>query len=209
MKKLISKVLLSVFVLQLNTLSVQARDGNNGGNGGHPYAAEFRGMIDQIVKEMDECQTWELEGIKEKIFTYKFKTEVKTTYVEIKKRGELIDKRGFSVSALNFPEDKQIKVLATDWELIKNDHDGKRNLVLHEYLGIHNAEVDNYRLSQKMLEEINICMTDPIRLKKIENEIQSKNQARITKYLAMPVWEIIFEARSGIGACIYSTFSGA
>lgn len=143
---------------------------NGGGNGGHPYAAEFQSHMDTMIDEMDACELWDDAELKNKLIPTKLDTEVMTTKIEIKKRGKLIDKFGNSVSALNYPKKRKIEVLQKDWEMLTGKTDNKRMLVLHEYLGIHNeAEVDHYRISQHILNLIETCRSTTSKLNNINN----------------------------------------
>lgn len=143
---------------------------NGGGNGGHPYAAEFQRHMDTIVDEIDACELWNDAEISQKMISAKLDADIAATKIEIKKRGKLIDKFGNTVAALNFPKKKKIQVLQGGWENLTGKTEAKRILVLHEYLGIHGeAEVDTYRFSQHILDLIETCRSTTNRLDSVQS----------------------------------------
>lgn len=162
------KLFTKLAMATLLTFSSISMASNGGGNGGHPYAAEFQNIMSTIYYEMDTCGLWGIQSIKDIVYPRKLSQDMKVTRIEIKNRGRLIDKFGAEVSALNFPRKRKIKVLKKDWESLAGSIKDKRYLVLHEYLGIHDeAEVDHYRTSSIMLDAIEKCRINTDLLKDV------------------------------------------
>jgi len=158
-KSVVRNILLTVLFLVLFPLGL-AEAGNDNGNGGDGYAAEFVATAKTAVRLLKNHPTDESipdYGIDLK----QFETAVKTTAVHSEERLFLDDQE---VDAINYPQKKLIKISRSRWkELRSNDQEQARyRLVIHEYLFIIGIDDQQYRVSDGIMESLSRFFSDQV-----------------------------------------------
>lgn len=158
MKSLFLVLSLILFVSTFPTLA-QGRllaDGFDSGNAGDAVGAEF------LYSARDLLQRFELlEAKGEKTFDLgKLRRAIETTVVVSEERVFL---NGMERDAVNYPEQKLIKVNRTRWKELRQPVETKARLtlVLHEFLWILKVDDTNYSVSAPLIEKLSISPYSP------------------------------------------------
>lgn len=137
------KALLALCIL---TLTPSAHATKLVGNGGDEYAIQFVDVGRQVLQFLEKSP---VKGIdREKLRNAMEKTEVESTEKDLILLGKPKD-------AINYPELKKIVINRARWGAISVNFPNQAALVLHEYLGIIGADDTGYKLSKKVLKELN------------------------------------------------------
>ncbi len=116
--------------------------GNEGGHGGDPYAAEFF-----IIGKISGAFLVELHqdiSVLSSISGVSFLKVVEQSRIVSASSEDMI-LNGYEVGAINFPSSQIIKVNSKIWRRLNLEQ--KIQLVLHEYLGLMSIELDTYTVS--------------------------------------------------------------
>lgn len=140
-------LLLTIFMTTQISFAMSFRGGGMG-NGGHPYEIQFKQDAMRILELLKKDVVEKPDALK-KIDLYQLDLNIELVEVELKRK-KLKDKFGRVRSALNFPGKRLIQINKKDWEKIQSIDSLRLPLVLHEYLGISNEEVDNYDISSNL-----------------------------------------------------------
>lgn len=131
-------------------------DGFDSGNAGDAVGAEF------LYSARDLLQRFELlETRGEKLVdTGRLRRAIETTVVVSEERVYL---NGMERDAVNFPEQKLIKVNRTRWKELRQPVETKARLtlVLHEFLWILKIDDTNYSVSAPLIEKLSISPYSP------------------------------------------------
>lgn len=129
-----------VLALMLCPLVAGARVGNDQGNGGDMYAAEFVNIAWKVANFLRNSQITEVN-------VDKFEQTVRRTKVESTTRP--LSLNHLPKDAINYPRQSRIVFNRGRWKAMDN---GERPvLVLHEYLGLMGVEGASYDYSRRLL----------------------------------------------------------
>jgi hypothetical protein len=120
-----------------------SNNGNEGSGGGSGSAAEFSDIGYKAVKVLGTIPKFPVKG-------GDFEAAVKSTHVEFVDQ-VLHDPNGLVVDALNYPDQKLIRVNLQRWLALAKSPADKYQLVVHEYLGILRIDDSGYRVSNLVL----------------------------------------------------------
>lgn len=120
--------------------------GQRTGNGGDAIEIEFRLLGMRIVDFLNSAdRPTRLSDIN----TADLSRAVQETKI-VAKNQTLYDRHDQARTAVNYPAERRIELNRDGWAALKYSFDEKLVLVLHEYLGILENEVDNYDLSSRI-----------------------------------------------------------
>jgi hypothetical protein len=120
----------------------QAQAGNEVGNGGDRYAQEFTAIARSIVNELKANpneQIQNLAGLEEAVEDATIRTK------------DTVRLGGEEVDAVNFPQRKRIELSRSRWKDYNLEQ--KRQLVMHEILGLAGEDDQHYQISGVIPEE--------------------------------------------------------
>ena len=141
----------------LTLYSVLSFAGNSGWNGGHPYIHGILDTARQLDDEMQVCGVYRDPAVSSKLSKSEFLNAVDTVLVEIKNHKNLRDRFGQKRAARNNPSQNRIQFTKAGWEQVLYNERSKRAIVLHEYLGVIEAEENEYTLSDLILAKLDDC----------------------------------------------------
>ena len=124
----------------------------------HPFEFEFKDIIYGIDDEMEVCGIYQEPEIASLLSQDELRLAIKTTYLKIKKNKKyLTNQHGDRVVARNNLKRGVIEFSKFGWRRMITDQAQKRSIVLHEYLGILEIEIENYQTSNLILAKIEDC----------------------------------------------------
>ena len=134
-----------LIVVILNTLFLTAyAKGGHEGNGGDSIALKFttfgRDVLEEVRSYSESFQEVNIESFENAIE----KTDIITT-------DEKLFVGDIEKDAINYPEQKMIKINRTRWSQAESNH--RKALVFHEYLGIMKVDDSKYQVSGRLLKE--------------------------------------------------------
>lgn len=155
-------------------------NGNGGevGNGGDQWSVEFVAMANLIKDAIEHTETDKRFGIDPTALDL----VIKTTKVE--STPDCLYLHGVQKTAINYPSQKRILLSRPEWDKL-NNLVTKRQIVLHEYLGIMRIDDQNYQISSKILSigflRNNPCDNQEQELEKVGVALFNKRGDPITK----------------------------
>ena len=126
----------------------------------HPFEFEFKDIIYGIDDEMEVCGIYQEPEIASVLSQSELRLAIKTTRLKMRKTKMYVtNQHGDQVVARNNLQKGMIEFTEFGWRRMITDQAQKRSIVLHEYLGILEVEIENYLTSNLILAKIEDCQS--------------------------------------------------
>lgn len=137
-------------------------------NKAHPYEQEFKSLMKNLQLQFKTCGLYSDPEVSSLINQTQMELTIAQTRVKSKRKKLLRDRYSFLRMARNYPKKRLIEFSISGWkdlqkvedfqtEILVNER--KRAIVLHEYLGIQEIEVDHYRHTDLILSKVSDCLS--------------------------------------------------